>query len=402
MQMNIFNLLIVGTLLLGITTDMSASESQQTPRKQTETVTDVSSFLPRAVTTGKQGKFHVQGVVVDARRGYAYFSFTTRLVKIDLHGNLIGSVEGLTGHLGDLACNPENGQIYGSLEYKNDGIGKGIRKGLGEEETVRQRDGFYVAIFDPDKITRPGMDAEKDGVMTTVYLKTVTDDYYAKVSLPDGRTVDHRYGCSGIDGITFAPSREDGKANRLYVAYGIYSDTTRTDNDYQVLLSYDVADWQRYARPLSQQAPHTSGPDTPENRYFVYTGNTTYGIQNLAYDAASGNFYAAVYKGSKQEFPNYLLFVIDGKAKPKRKTLKGFPAGEKGWVLPLAEAGLSDSESGVRGWNFRWGATGLCPLGDGLFYISHNGTTPNDKQQYSELHLYRWKGEKDEAFVPVH
>ena len=89
--------------------------------------------LPRTIETGPQGKFHVQGIAVDTEKGYIYFSFTTKLIKMDLAGNLIGSVGGMVGHLGCITFNPDDGCVYGSLEYKNDDIGKGIRNQLAQE-----------------------------------------------------------------------------------------------------------------------------------------------------------------------------------------------------------------------------------------------------------------------------
>lgn len=86
--------------------------------------------LPREIRSGEQGPFHVQGIAVDLERGYIYFSFTTKLLKMDFEGNLIGSVDGMTGHLGCLTMNPADGRVYGSLEYKDDAIGKGIRRTL--------------------------------------------------------------------------------------------------------------------------------------------------------------------------------------------------------------------------------------------------------------------------------
>ena len=84
------------------------------------------------------------------------------------------------------------------------------------------------------------MDPEKDGVMSTVYLREVVDDYYGK-DTNRGRDVEHRYGCSGIDGIMFAPKPGKGGKRLLHVAYGVYGDLSRTDNDHQVILAYDVA-----------------------------------------------------------------------------------------------------------------------------------------------------------------
>ncbi|MBQ8409452.1 MAG: hypothetical protein IJY39_11390 [Clostridia bacterium] len=297
---------------------------------------------------------HVQGIAVDAKREYMYFSFTTRLVKTDMRGNIIGSVKGLAGHLGCIAYNYEDGRVYGSLEFKHDSIGQGILANLGREDDIR--DGFYAAIFDVERIDRDDMDAERDGVMTAVYLDEVYRDYSAE---------GHRFGCSGIDGMTFAPEFgcADGK-NYLYVAYGIYSDLNRDDNDDQVILKYDITDWSSYEKPLVQTDMHRSGPDAPDAKYFIYTGNTTYGVQNLEYDPASRLMLAAVYRGQKPQFPNYSMFLIDHKKAP-------FSDGEKE-RLSLAEIGLCDESTGIRGVNFPYGTTGMISLGDGYFYFSQD------------------------------
>ncbi|WP_018627892.1 hypothetical protein [Niabella aurantiaca] len=357
--------------------------------------------LPRNIYR-QEGNFHVQGVAVDTQHGYAYFSFTTSLVKTNLKGEIIGSVEGFIGHLGCLDINPEDGRIYASLEYKNDKIGKGILKGLGNgpDAKASEESSFYVAIFDGEKITRPGMNAEKNDIINTVYLKEVADDYNAAV-MNRGKRVEHRYGCSGIDGIAFGPRFEQRRGgNFLNVAYGVYGDTSRTDNDYQVILQYDASDLRKYERPLSQSRFNITGPVKPLNKYFLYTGNTTYGIQNLEYDANTGYWFAAVYTGKKTQFPNYSLFAIDGSKPPVVQALKGFDNGERGSVLQLATAGKYDQNTGVHGWNYEWGATGIHALGNGYFYISQNGVTKN-KKQYCDLRLYRWTGQDTAPFEEV-
>ena len=135
--------------------------------------------LPKQIYSGEWKAGHVQGLAVDTKREYIYFSFTTMLIKMDMQGNIVGSVTGLLGHLGCIEFNDADGRIYGSLEYKDDSIGRGILK---QENSNRKFDtAFYVAIFDVDKITREGMSAEKDGIMTTVYLPTVVEDFKAKV-----------------------------------------------------------------------------------------------------------------------------------------------------------------------------------------------------------------------------
>ncbi len=355
--------------------------------------------LPNTIYSGKQGKLHVQGVVVDQANGFVYFSFTDKLVKTDLSGKVIGSVTGLTGHLGDLVFDDKTGKIYGSLEFKDNAIGKGIRKTLGVENQTPV--GFYIAIFDGSRIVKPDMDAENENLLRTIYLKEVVEDYLAMVKIGN-KEVKHRFGCSGIDGITLAPGIGKPKSSKkfLYVAYGMYGDTTRNDNDYQVILKYNIADWDKLGQNLHQGNLHQSGPKKPLEKYFVKTGNTTYGIQNLAWDKHTGNFYAAVYRGKKSKFPNYGLFVIDGHKKPEKSTALSGNREIKIKTLSLLESGMHDVKSGIRGWHFNWGTTGLCPLGDGLFYISHNAKK-DDGQQVSTIYKYRWIGDEKEAFILV-
>ena len=331
--------------------------------------------LPSSITvfTEKSGS-HLQGIAIDRDRKYLYCSFTTCLIKYDLQGNLIGSVTGLAGHLGCLAYNDEDGMIYGSLEYKHDKIGQGIVNNIGYTESLQ--DGFYIARFDPDKITGPDMDARN--IMEAVFLKEVLDDYAAP---------GHRYGCSGIDGLTFAPSFEDGTGHFLYVAYGIYGDTGRCDNDYQVLLKYDISLWNGCAQALDQKNMHTSGPAAPDGKYFVYTGNTTYGIQNLEYDPWSNTMVAAVYRGKKEQFPNYPMFFIDCAVPPKTEPLKGI--GISAPVLSLTDF---HGSAQICGSEFPLGSTGIAALGDGRFYIAQSFRT---EQGYGgTVRLYRFDREK--------
>lgn len=382
MKRVLLSILFIGVSVLG-------SRAQQYP----------PGDLPDSVFSGKQGNFHVQGMAVDQANGFIYFSFTDQLIKTDLSGRLIGSVTGLAGHLGDLAFDPETGKIYGSLEFKDDAIGKGISTQLGLENSHNIN--FYIAIFDGSRIVKPHMKAAENELLQTTYLKEVVRDYEAAVKLGD-KTVKHRFGCSGIDGVALAPpAGSPGHPKKyLYVAYGIYGDTSRNDNDYQVLLKYDVETLNYFSQKLDQKDPHHSGPAKPLAKYFVRTGNTNYGIQNLAYDSYSGNFFAAVYKGAKTQFPNYSLFVIDGHKRPAKARIVSDNRRIKVQTLPLLQAGLKDAGTGIRGWDFKWGSTGLFPLGEGFFYLSHQGTAGDGKQE-TTIHKYRWTGKENEAFVLV-
>lgn len=370
-------------LLSGILLTASALMAQNVPN------------LPKKLHTEGWKGGHIQGIAVDAKQEYVYLSFTTQLVKLDMKGNVIGTVTGLLGHLGCLEYNEADGRVYGSLEYKDDSIGKNIlkREGVTGELEI----GFYVAIFDVEKITRVGMDAEKDGVMTSVLLKTVVKDYLAKVKDKNGNILEHRHGCSGFDGVSFGPSFDGSGKNMLTIAYGIYGDTKRTDNDYQILLQYDTSNWSKYEAPLSQNNMHHRGPSKPNGKYYVYTGNTNWGVQNLEYDKSSNCWFLACYPGKKECFTNYNLFVVDGSKKPSMRPLYGVGYEKVGPVLWLSNKGKGDRKNDeVRGWHNKIGAYGVCALGDGYFYLTSGGK--KDKLRTATLHLARYTGGRYEAF----
>ncbi|MBQ8185968.1 MAG: hypothetical protein IJ037_03755 [Clostridia bacterium] len=335
--------------------------------------------LPKNICSGAYKAGHCQGIAVDVKKGYAYYSFTTMLIKTDLEGNFIGSVNGLLGHLGCITLG-DDGMVYGSLEYKNDGIGRGIISSLGGGIEIPDR--FYMAIFDVDKIDRRDMDSAD--VMRAAYLDEVTADYLAKVTLADGRVVDHRYGCSGIDGTALGPDfgASDGK-KYIFVTYGIYADNGRDDNDYQVILKYDVDELKEKSAPLYQDNMHGIGP-APMAKYFAYTGNTTYGVQNFEYDPFTEKYFMAVYTGKKPGFRNPPMFALDAKTAPKREILKGVHPETEGGVLTL------DSH-GTDGYTFPHGSTGFASIGDGYFYVSHHGRS--DDGSYTNVKLYRYENE---------
>ncbi|MBC7630789.1 hypothetical protein [Aeromicrobium sp.] len=374
-----------------LTTVSPSSTPVATPASAVLSIARTSiPVLPKHIDGGTWSTSHLQGAAVDTRRGEIYWSFTQQLVRTNMEGTVLGTVGGLAGHLGDLDLNPQDGRVYGSLEYK-------------------AQKAFYIAIFDPRKIDRIGMDAEQDGVMTTVHLSEVVDDFTADMDgngVFDGdtaTTADHRYGSSGIDGVAFGPSfgRTSGPQT-LKVAYGIYSNVDRHDNDNQVILEYDTRSWRRYERPLSEQQPHRSGPPHAKGKFFVPTGNTTYGIQNLEYDEASGNWFAGVYPGVKPGMPRYSLFIIDGHRAPRRALVSGQARPEEGDHLALVDSGLHDPGSAIFGWTFD-AAYGLVSLGQGYFYkgsassVVEGGVT----RQHGALDLYRWTGRAPTPFEKV-
>ncbi len=341
--------------------------------------------MEKKIFSGYLGNGHGQGIAVDPKGGFIYYSQTTKLVKGDLKGNIIGSVKGIVGHLGCIDFNDGDGRVYGSLEYKNDAICRGIlgRAGISSDEV---QNGFYIAIFDVDKIDRMDMDAETDGVMKTVYLKTVVDDYDGE-AVNMGKTYPHVHGCSGIDGVTIGPDFGacDGK-QYLHVSYGVYSNLERTDNDYQVILQYDIEDWwSSISRVHILSQMHRSGPAEPRRKYFVYTGNTVFGVQNMEYDAHTGDYFLCVYNGRKPQFPNYPMYVIDGSAAAREETLRGVEPACKGLVLTLRQTGLS--KDGISGMDFPHGSMGFYSFGDGRFYVSE--AFGDDNGWATNMCLYR-------------
>ena len=145
---------------------------------------------------------------------------------------------------------------------------------------------------------------------------------------------------------------------RLLVAYGIYSELERNDNDYQVLLSYAPEVLKNYEAVLTADNIHASGPAFCENKYFVYTGNTNFGIQNLEYDSYTGDIFASVYTGKKPQFPNYDMFVIKGRQTPELKELTGY-RGEQGFYFSENHDTKQYHESNICLYRY----TGECPAG---------------------------------------
>lgn len=344
------------------------------------------------------GKNHVQGIALDREAGKMYFSFTTSFVVTDLHGNVLGSIDRIQGHLGAMVFNPEDRKVYESLECKDDEIGRGL-SGFAKGRSL-----FYVAIIDVDRIDKAGIDVENTAIFKTVCVKDAVRDYRDSVMVR-GRKLPHRYGCSGIDGVVIAPKigKTSGK-NFLYVAYGIYGDMARSDNDCQVLLRYDIKKLNKLAKPVRFGEFDETGPEKALDKIFINTGNTSYGVQNMAYDSSQHRLFMAVYKGKKPQYRNYSLFAVDFAMKPLKARLASlypyddskhtfFPDIWNGGDCPGQVSNCHpelDSES-FSAWNFKWGSTGICYVGGDLWYLSEN-YEDGDGRQACRAHLYRWTG----------
>ena len=330
---------------------------------------------------------HVQGIAVDKKNGFIYWSYATKLVKTNLQGEVLGSLTGILGHLGCLAFNEEDGKVYGSLEYSDDDIHTGIMNLM---KSDRQFDvAFFVAVIDGEKIDTLGMDASKSGAMEALLLPKVVDDYTAVV---DGKR--HRWGCSGIDGVTFGPAfGKTGGEKFLTVAYGIYSDTTRTDNDNQIIHQYSMESVKEYKKLFNQDDLPKEGP-LPDGEYFIRTGNTTHGVQNLCWDPDTGNWLMFVYKGKKSSYPNGTLYIVDGRKAPV--PVEGI---DGAMSVPLLKKGEFDEKSGIHYWNSSLGSTGTAALGGGYFYMAESKKILG--MRAATAHLMRWTGKAPDPFERV-
>ena len=138
--------MLLGLIPVGTISSVAAAE----PEKEMWEIALENEFLDYDTLGKCGGTGHLQGICVDDKMEYMYFSYTDLLAKVDLRtGKVVGSVGGFGGggfgadggaHLGCLAY--YDGMIYGSLEYKQPG-----KK-------------FFVCAFDEDAITTTGMSVD--------------------------------------------------------------------------------------------------------------------------------------------------------------------------------------------------------------------------------------------------
>ncbi|MBQ4365528.1 MAG: hypothetical protein II804_04605 [Clostridia bacterium] len=369
------------------------SETETEPPPVTEeTVIDLDNLtlidlLPLSLMGGDWDVKHCQGIAVDSERSLIYYSYTSVLVKCDLDGNILGTVSGFKGHLGDLALG-DDGYLYCS--YYPTG-----------------RAGFYIVMFDPGKITKENISWKNTNVARSVFLKAVWDDYRFDVN-GNGRFdggndgADHRFGCTGIDGLTFGPSFKTGGRGKklLTAAYIISANEKRRDNDYQVLVQYDTDGWWDTfgkATPGEGEKAHLSGPEKGSGKFFLYTGNTYYGVQTMTYFDELNVWLLSTYQMVKSSFQPFCVFAVDGEEKPTREQLKGQPKGTEGNVLSFYPAGELDKTRGIRGWRRSFGTKGFDYAGSGLFYIVYPYKTWYGTQT-AVAYLHIWDAGKDGPF----
>ncbi|MBQ8504387.1 MAG: hypothetical protein IJ491_08965 [Clostridia bacterium] len=353
----------------------------QTTQKPVIDFEDISviDVYPLSLASGSWDVKHCQGIAIDKKNQFIYYSYTHTFVKCDFAGNVLGTITGIKGHLGDICFNEEDGRVYASLNAPS-------------------KRALYIAIIDVDNLDEIGLKAVKCGLIRTVHLHEVWNDRHTTVSLESG-DVQQRYGVGGTDGVCFGPSFMTGEGNYLTVGCGTKIQPERPDNDYQVILQYDVtAWWNVYAQPLSYKQYHHTGPYTHDGKYFVYTGHTTSGIQTMVYFDELNMWLLSVYPTRKKQFNPYTLFVIDGDVKPYKAELIGQPEKDEQYVLTLYSDGDYDKKHGIYGWYSTNGNKGIEYMGDGLFYVIHPFKTWY-KTQTAVAYLYVWDPSQESPFT---
>ncbi len=318
------------------------------------------------------GNSHMQGICVDDELKYMFFSYTSALGVIEIAtGELVASIGGFGGgsfgtnggaHLG--CIDYYDGYIYGSLEYKSPG-----KK-------------FYLAIFDVEKMLAAGTEVSiqdedydwDNPICTAVLLAEPTVDFRAPIDTTlftgqdsHGHATNegnngHWFACSGIDGVTMGkwPGGNDDEIYMI-VAYGVYqfSSSARQDNTYNVLQYYKLSDiWKEDGTQAEKNITFTyqDGVSTDwakdetiwqkaAKTLYVYTGNTSYGAQNIEYEWDSNNLVLYTY-GHTDSFGHGsgTMYVVDGSKEPTVKTLELgqsntlTDATQKQWVADIAKA----------------------------------------------------------------
>lgn len=153
---------------------------------------------------------HVQGAETDRYGDYFYYSFADRLIKQSADGEVVGTVTGITGHMGDAAYNRADDKLYVSYTRKDGGDKL-----------------CYMLIFDCEKIDKLNMKFED--VCTCVYvgapiLELAKENGYdaeGNALSDEWLSLSGKYGVNNsIDSCTFGPKFgvNDGKT---YLTMGL-------------------------------------------------------------------------------------------------------------------------------------------------------------------------------------
>lgn len=242
--------------------------------------------------------WHLQGFTSDPERKYLYWSFTDSVVKTTFASTMIAQVHVSGGHLGDIDYH--NGKLYASF--------------LGEPMPGHVWDdwsSFKIYVFDAETLQ-----------LERIIPLPICDQLKAQAGKPGDE-----YGFNAIDGVTFGADLDGNE--KMFAACAL-----RDGEQYrhQILLQ------------LSLNGEY-------ERMHLIETGNTVFGIQNLDYDATTGEFWFSTYSASKPYQPQETLYCIAPDLKTVRESFcysspYGFECQGNGQYLASLQAGKNANRSG--------------------------------------------------------
>ena len=200
---------------------------------------------------------HMQGFTSDGK--HMYWSFTDTVVKTTLKGTVRRCVPVSGGHLGDIDY--FEGKLYASF------MGDALPGHAWNDWTS-----FKICVFDADTLELEKM------------INLDICDYYKSLKGTDADT----RGFQGVDGVAFGkiPGTEEW---RMFVACALDTGEKYENN---ILLRFTI-------------------DGVYETEYPIKTGNTVFGIQNLDYDATTGEFWFSTYGGGEPFMPKETLYKTD-------------------------------------------------------------------------------------------
>lgn len=199
----------------------------------------------------------MQGFTSDGK--HMYWSFTDTVVKTTLKGTVRRCVPVSGGHLGDIDY--FEGKLYASF------MGDALPGHPWNDWTS-----FKICVFDADTLELEKM------------INLDICDYYKSLKGTDADT----RGFQGVDGVAFGkiPGTEEW---RMFVACALDTGEKYENN---ILLRFTL-------------------DGVYETEYPIKTGNTVFGIQNLDYDATTGEFWFSTYGGGEPFMPKETLYKTD-------------------------------------------------------------------------------------------
>lgn len=242
--------------------------------------------------------YHMQGFTSGG--GFMYWSFTDSLVKTAMAGTMKCQVEIHGGHLGD--CDYHDGRIYASY------LGNALPGHEWNDWTS-----FKIYVFDANDLR----------TLKIINLD-ICDEYKRISALPE----DTR-GFQAVDGVAIAPDRVTGEP-KMFVACAL-NNGERFDN--QIILQFTL-------------------DGVYETEYHIPTGNTIFGIQNLDYDATTGEFWFTTYGKAEPYQAEETLFCVTPDIKSVSRKYKfstpyGFECIGNGEYYCSLQAGKNGDRSGI-------------------------------------------------------